>query len=95
MPKKARSNTSLGSKTIAVTSLARGWHPLRSCGTQLGDYTMKPAYSTEAVEPKDRQSTGNRLKFKLEFMLMMLNCDRTEEAGKMYNQLIEEFDKLA
>ena len=56
---------------------------------------MKPAYSTEAVEPKESQSTGNRLKFKLEFMIMMLNCDRTEEAGKMYNQLIEEFDKLA
>jgi hypothetical protein len=56
---------------------------------------MKPAYSTEAVEPKESHSTGNRLKFKLEFMLMMLNCDRTEEAAKMYNQLIEEFDKLA
>jgi len=36
MPKRVRSNTSLGSKTIAVTSLARGWHPLRSCSTQLG-----------------------------------------------------------
>ena len=56
---------------------------------------MQPAYRTEAVEAKEKQSTGNRLKFKLEFMIMMLNCDRTEEAGKMYNQLIEEFDKLA
>jgi hypothetical protein len=26
---------------------------------------------------------------------MMLHCDRIEEAGKMYDQLIEEFDKLA
>ena len=56
---------------------------------------MKPAYSTEAVEPKESQSTGNRLKFKLEFMIMMLNCGRAEEAAKLYNQLIEEFDKLA
>ena len=56
---------------------------------------MQPAYSTEAVEAKEKQSTGNRLKFKLEFMIMMLNCDRTDEAGKMYDQLIAEFDKLA
>ena len=55
----------------------------------------KPAYSPEAVEANEKQSTGNRLKFKLEFMIMMLQCDRNEEAGKMYNQLIEEFDKLA
>ena len=56
---------------------------------------MQPAYSTEAVEAKEKQSTGNRLKFKLEFMVMMLSCKRDEEAGKMYNQLIAEFDKLA
>lgn len=51
---------------------------------------------TEAV----KQSTGNRLKFKLEFMMMMLMSDRTEkyrneQAAEIYNQLIEEFDKLA
>ena len=42
-----------------------------------------------------KQSTGNRLKFKLEFMVMMLSCNRDDEAGKMYDQLIAEFDKLA
>jgi hypothetical protein len=57
--------------------------------------TMQPAYNEEAVEAVKEQTTGNRLKFKLEFMMMLLNCGRTEEAGKMYNQLIEEFDKLA
>ena len=56
---------------------------------------MQPAYNEEAVEAVKEQTTGNRLKFKLEFMFMLLNCGRTEEAGKMYNQLIEEFDKLA
>ena len=56
---------------------------------------MQPAYNEEAVEAVKEQTTGNRLKFKLEFMFMLLNCDRTEEAGKMYDQLIEEFDKLA
>jgi hypothetical protein len=57
---------------------------------------MKPAYNEEAVEAlMITQTTGNRLKFKLEFMVMMMHCDRTEEAGKMYDQLIEEFDKLA
>ena len=56
---------------------------------------MKPAYNEEAVEAAKEQTTGNRLKFKLEFMIMLLNCDRRDEAAKMYNQLIEEFDKLA
>ena len=42
-----------------------------------------------------KQTTGNRLKFKLEFMMIMLMSDRREEAAKMYDQLIEEFDKLA
>ena len=56
---------------------------------------MQPAYSTEAVEANKTQSTGNRLKFKLEFTVMMLSCNRDDEAGKMYDQLIAEFDKLA
>ena len=30
-----------------------------------------------------KQSTGNRLKFKLEFMMMMLMSDRRDEAAKM------------
>jgi|TARA_R110001592_G_scaffold328767_1_gene610389 hypothetical protein len=46
-------------------------------------------------DEKPEQSTGNRLKFKLEFMMMMLMADRRDEASKMYDQLIEEFDKLA
>ena len=53
-------------------------------------------HEPDTIEQKQaKQSTGNRLKFKLEFMIMMLNVGRTEEAGKMYDQLIEEFDKLA
>ena len=44
---------------------------------------------------KVKQSTGNRLKFKLEFMMMMIMSDRTEQAAEIYNKLIEEFDKLA
>ncbi len=57
---------------------------------------MYMQHEPDTIEQKQaKQSTGNRLKFKLEFMIMMLNCDRTEEAGKMYDQLIEEFDKLA
>jgi hypothetical protein len=56
---------------------------------------MQPAYNEEAVEAAKEQTTGNRLKFTLEFWMMMLHCDSIEEAGKMYDQLIEEFDKLA
>jgi len=40
------------------------------------------------------QTLGNKLKFKLEMMMMMLAADRNEEAAKMYDQLIAEFDKL-
>jgi len=47
------------------------------------------------IDEAPEQSLGNRLKFKLEFMFMMLNVGRNEEAAKMYDQLIEEFDKLA
>ena len=60
---------------------------------KIASQTDTKAYN-EVVD-NSKHSTGNRLKFKLEFMIMMLNCDRTEEAGKMYDQLIEEFDKLA
>ena len=48
------------------------------------------------METKEKETTlGNKLKFKLEFMMMMLMSDRRDEAAKMYDQLIEEFDKLA
>jgi len=50
-------------------------------------------HEPETIEQK--QTTGNRLKFKLEFMIMMLNAGRDVEASNMYEQLIEEFDKLA
>ena len=47
------------------------------------------------TETKPQQTTGNRLKFKLETMMMLVMADRTKEAGALYDQLIEEFDKLA
>jgi hypothetical protein len=47
------------------------------------------------METKPETTLGNRLKFKLEFMMLMLMSDRRDEAAKMYDQLIEEFDKLA
>ena len=48
-----------------------------------------------AADEAPNQTLGNRLKFKLEFMFMMLHAGRNEEAAKIYDQLIEEFDKLA
>ena len=41
-----------------------------------------------------KQTLGNKLKFKLENMFMMLNAGRNKEAAALYDQLIEEFDKL-
>jgi|TARA_B110000483_G_scaffold144059_1_gene171974 hypothetical protein len=46
-------------------------------------------------EKQEEKSLGNRLKFKLEFMMMMLLAGRKDEASKMYDQLVAEFDKLA
>jgi hypothetical protein len=60
---------------------------------KIASQTDTEAYN-EVVD-KSKHSTGNRLKFKLEFMMMMLMSDRRDEAAKMYDQLIEEFDKLA
>ena len=48
-----------------------------------------------AADEAPNQTLRNRLKFKLEFMFMMLHAGRNEEAAKVYDQLIEEFDKLA
>lgn len=48
-----------------------------------------------AADEAPVQSTGNRLKFKLEFMFMLLSAGRDDEAGEVYSQLIAEFDKLA
>ena len=57
---------------------------------------MQTETYTEAVETDQPPETtlGNKLKFKLEFMFMMLHAGRNDEAAKMYDQLIAEFDKL-
>ena len=55
---------------------------------------MKTETYNEAVE-NTKHTLGNKLKFKLEFMFMMIAAGRDEEAAKAYNQLIAEFDKLA
>ena len=46
-------------------------------------------------EKQEEKTLGNRLKFKLEFMMMMLLAGRKDEASKMYDQLVAEVDKLA
>ena len=48
-----------------------------------------------ALDEAPIQSTGNRLKAQLEFMVLMLHAGRNEQAGRTYDRLIEEFDKLA
>lgn len=52
-------------------------------------------FTVIATDEAPDQSTGNRLRFRLEFMMMMLQAGRREEAARAYDQLIEEFDKLA
>ena len=48
-----------------------------------------------AADEATVQSTGNRLKFKLEFMFLLLSAGRDDEAARVYDELIAEFDKLA
>ena len=55
---------------------------------------METKTYNEALE-NTKHSLGNKLKFKLEFMFMMLHAGRNDEAAKMYDQLIAEFDKLS
>jgi len=57
--------------------------------------TNKIEMTVVAADEAPEQTLGNRLKFKLEFMFMMLHAGRNEEAAKMYDQLIAEFDKLS
>jgi hypothetical protein len=56
--------------------------------------TNKVEMTVVAADEAPEQTLGNKLKFKLEFMFMMLHAGRNEEAAKMYDQLIAEFDKL-
>jgi hypothetical protein len=57
--------------------------------------TNKVEMTVVAADEAPEQTLGNKLKFKLEFMFMMLHAGRNDEAAKMYDQLIEEFDKLS
>jgi len=41
------------------------------------------------------KSTGNRIKFQLEFMCMMMAADRQKEAGRAYDRIIAMLDDLA
>jgi len=41
------------------------------------------------------QTPAERIRFQLEFMLMMLNVGRTEEAGEALNKIMAELDTLA
>lgn len=55
---------------------------------------MKDPETKTRLNPS-QQSTGNRIKFKLEFMVMLLMSDRQKEAAAMYDKIIAELDKLA
>lgn len=49
--------------------------------------------AVETDQPSDT-TLGNKLRFKLDSMIMMIHSGRNETAGKLYDQLIGEFDKL-
>ena len=57
---------------------------------------MTKTIEFEAVETDQPPETtlGNKLKFKLECMFMMIHAGRNEGAAQLYDQLIAEFDKL-
>ena len=40
------------------------------------------------------QTVAESIKFQLEFMVFMLQCDRTEEADKAFNKAIELTQQL-
>jgi hypothetical protein len=72
---------------------------------QLRGINMSIQLSAELKEAGDKadllakvdrsKSTGNRIKFQLEFMFMMLAADRQKEAGQAYDRIIAMLDDLA
>jgi hypothetical protein len=87
-----------------VLFLLTGWRAsfneeTRAALVRPGQQRKEPMATIEttvvAADKAPVQSTGNRLKFKLEFMFMMLAAGRDKEAAEAYNQLVAEFDKLA
>ena len=59
---------------------------------QSGSFGSPPLRKESKLEKEE--TLGNKLKFKLEFMFMMIAAGRDDKAAEMYNQLIAEFDKL-
>jgi hypothetical protein len=49
---------------------------------------------TKGKKMEKETTLGNKLKFRLEYMFMLLAARRDKEAAEIYNQLIAEFDKL-
>ena len=56
---------------------------------------MAIEFTVYGADEAPEQSTGNRIRFQLDFMLMMLNVGRTEQAGEAYDKIMAELDKLA
>ena len=59
----------------------------------MGSYGSPTITKGNTMETKE-QTLGNKLKFKLECMFMMMHAGRNKEAAALYDQMIEEFDKL-
>ena len=56
---------------------------------------MQTSFTVTKIDTPDNTPIGERIKFKIEFMLLMLQVGRTDEAQSVYDQitdLLEEID---
>ena len=49
--------------------------------------------TTRPTPQEDAQTLGNAIKFNLEFMMMMLQADRNDEAARAYDRIIALCDQ--
>jgi hypothetical protein len=56
---------------------------------------MQTTFTVTKIDTPDEKPIGERIRFKIEFMLLMLQVGRTDEAQSVYDQitdLLEEID---
>ena len=56
---------------------------------------MRTSFTVTKIDTPDNTPIGERIRFKIEFMLLMLQVGRTDEAQSVYDQitdLLEEID---
>ncbi len=55
---------------------------------------MQTTFTVTKIDTPDEKPIRERIRFKLEFFLLMLHCGRDDEAASVYEQINEMLDQL-